>query len=90
MATHPNYLRVEDASHDSTYATFFFSIPEAHREQLITINAPEPFDPAKEFEAMLANLKKWDGKSRAPVAQPEAVTKLMGDIVEKLGIEPKR
>lgn len=59
MREHPNYLRDEDASHDSTYATFFFSLPERYAESLRLLSTGE-FDPAKEFEKALERIKEGD------------------------------
>ena len=37
LATHPNYLFDEDDEYDRTYATIYFSFPEAHADALLAM-----------------------------------------------------
>lgn len=56
MRHHPNYLRDADDKFDSTYATFFFSIPEQHPE-LRALDIGKPFDPDARWREALGRVR---------------------------------
>lgn len=57
LPTHPNYLRDEDDSFDSTYATVYFSIPDEMKPILSDFDTGE-FDSDARWALVLETLKK--------------------------------
>lgn len=57
LRSHECYLRDADDSLDRTYASFWFRIPDAWREQLLGV-AIDPVDTAARWQAALAALNE--------------------------------
>lgn len=65
LQSHPNYLSDRDESHDETYASYFFSIPDDFKDEITSlvqesngqIVMPEP---AVRFEAFMEKLTAKD------------------------------
>ena len=60
MPLHPLYVRDEDDSFDSTYATVFFKVPEAGKQLLSflqSIGADKTPEPGKRFQEFLDKLR---------------------------------
>lgn len=56
LPAHPLYLRDADDSFDSTYATFYFRVPDEYREALAEV-ACEPVDTGERWRALIAALE---------------------------------
>lgn len=60
----PGYLRDEDDGYDETYASFFFAIPEAERENCRKLAALGfGVDPAQRWADFIDDLGKTDAQS---------------------------
>jgi len=59
LQNHPNYLRDEDDDYDSTYALFYFSIPEEFKPifQTLTELNVSVEKPMEKFQKMISNLE---------------------------------
>jgi hypothetical protein len=56
---HPQYVSDIDCDFDSTYAYFFFSFPDAYRDDLHAISAHEPdHTPSLKWKALTDDLSK--------------------------------
>jgi hypothetical protein len=58
FTSHPCYLRDVDDEFDNTYATIYFSFPEAHKEQLAAMDNGVPFNPSQRWKDAIAVLKQ--------------------------------
>lgn len=67
LQAHPFYLRDQDDGFDCTYATFYFSIPDEHKERLSKFDIG-PFDPDARWKAAIQRAKD-DPKEAARVAK---------------------
>lgn len=74
----PGFQYDEDDDFDSTYATFYFDVPEQFKHLLDKL--PEGVDPAKRWQETFERLKT------APMDDPvvKKMTAVMGPIIEKL------
>lgn len=60
LEAHPNYLRDEDDDFDSTYAYFYFSIPESFApifETFKSLGAGQDLNPTEKFAKMIEDLE---------------------------------
>lgn len=74
----PTFKRDEDDSFDSTYATFFFALPEVFSELKYDLKAADA-TPQQKFESFLERL--YSGKTDPQI---ERVEKVMAPIIEKI------
>ncbi len=54
---HSNYLRDEDDSFDSTYATIYYSFPTEFAEELKQLDNGEAFEPSKRWLDAIASVR---------------------------------
>lgn len=58
LADHPLYLFDQDESHDPTYATVYFALPEVYAEELRALALDAPRDLGAEFQDALDRLRR--------------------------------
>ena len=85
LAAHPNYLRNEDDSYDSTYATIYFSIPEQFRGVLSALDSGE-FKPEDRWMDKISSLANETPDSlRVKYPQLCAIIETINESVTKKG-----
>lgn len=80
MRSHPNYLRDEDDSFDSTYATFYFSFPEQYAHVLKEMESGK-FNPDERWQAKLQEIESMSAETLQ--AKFPAITEVVRRIFEK-------
>lgn len=58
LSNHPDYLRDEDDSFDSTYCTIYFKFPEAYVDFLKPLTGDD-FEPDAHWEKIANDLNEW-------------------------------
>lgn len=66
LKNHPCYLRDQDDNYDSTYATFYFSIPEEHKEAMLVMDNG-PIDFSQRWKDRLNNITEKDMENFKPI-----------------------
>jgi hypothetical protein len=80
LQKHPLYLRDKDDSYDSTYATFYFRIPDQYRELMKRCDIGE-FSPEDRWKQAMENLKRPGETDRVLGRLPQ--------FTKAIGIDPK-
>lgn len=87
VAGHPNYLSDSDDDFDCTYATYYFSVPEAGKKVIDMLKDMDTVkrDPAKAWEKLIADLHSG-GKPDDPAVKNamEVGRRLFGFLGESL------
>jgi hypothetical protein len=78
MRHHPNYMRDEDDTFDSTYCTFYFSLPDQYRNILSKFDIGEKWDPSRRWKEKVDAVKS--GNEPIPIT----LTDLFKGLKEKL------
>lgn len=65
LPSHSNYIYDVDDDFDSTYATFYFSLPEKYADDLTAIALDERRDPSTEWLALIDALQTAPVKEQA-------------------------
>lgn len=77
LAADPLYLRDADDTLDSTYMTFRFRVPEAHRERLAPI-AVDPVDTSKRWREAIDRVSRGEIRP-AVAAMGDQLTAMLSD-----------
>lgn len=76
MQGHPNYIRDVDDAFDSTYCTFYFTVPDTARN-LLFLDIGD-YDPSQRWRDAL------DAMRQPGYVPPPAVTEVMKDLLKKI------
>lgn len=83
LQKHPAYVSDADDSFDSTYATYFFKVPEEYKKEidLIIEKAGVPPSPEEKFKTLIKNLEEGN-KDSPEVKRAEEVGKQIAEHIK--------
>lgn len=85
VAGHPNYLRDEDDDFDCTYATYYFSLPEAGKKVIDALRDMESAkrNPAEAWKKLIADLRAGNEDDPAVKRATELAKTLFEAVIGK-------